>query len=98
MSFDREWSGERKKVPMLIEIFKEHNLQLKELVGVDYADATRKKYETSLRHTETFIKHSFRQTDVPISKIKYQTVVDFAFWLRTKRKCNHNITTALLSI
>ena len=55
--FEREWSGEKKKVPMLIELFKEHNAQLKALVGVDYAVATRKKYETSLRHTEAFIKH-----------------------------------------
>jgi len=52
---------------MLVPIFKEHNLKVKELVGHGYAPGTLERYETSLKHTKNFIFWKYN-TPTSISK------------------------------
>lgn len=42
---------------MLLEQFEEHNRKVKSLIGREFVPATYKRYETSLRHTQAFLKH-----------------------------------------
>jgi hypothetical protein len=51
-----KWLDLKEKPRMLLEIFKEHNRQMKELIGKEYARLTYIRFETSLRHTQSFIK------------------------------------------
>ncbi|MFY7918742.1 MAG: Arm DNA-binding domain-containing protein, partial [Chryseotalea sp.] len=47
-----KWYGtEVEKPRMIIEIFKEHNAQMKALIGKEFAPRTFVRYETSLKHT-----------------------------------------------
>jgi site-specific recombinase XerD len=96
-SFINLWQGKKEKARMLLEIFAHHNRQVEELIGHQYSRATFKRYETSLDHTRNFIKEYFNQTDLAITQLKYQFITDYEFWLKTKRKCNHNSTIKYLT-
>ena len=42
---------------MLVAIFQQHNKEMKALVGKEFAEGTLKRYETSLDHVISFMKH-----------------------------------------
>jgi integrase-like protein/Arm domain-containing DNA-binding protein len=96
-AFSNLWHGVKEKPRMLLEIFQHHNDQVKELLGKQYSISTHKRYETSLEHTRKFIIDKYEQTDMSISTLKYQFITDYEFWLKTKRKCNHNSTIKYLT-
>lgn len=95
--FSKQWHGVKEKPRMLLEIFQHHNDQVKELVGQQYSKSTYTRYSTSLDHTRKFIKEYFNVSDLPIDKLNYQFITDYEFWLKTKRKCNHNSTIKYLT-
>lgn len=82
---------------MILEIFKEHNNQMKELVGSEYAPLTLKRYETALSHVREFIKRKFKTSDLEISRLDYDFVSDYEFYLKSVRKCGHNSTVKYIS-
>ncbi|MES1197679.1 MAG: site-specific integrase [Chitinophagaceae bacterium] len=82
---------------MLVEIFKRHNEQMKELVGREYAAGTLERYETSLRHTISFLQWKYKVIDIDILKIKYEFISEYEFWLKSVRKCEHNSTMKYLT-
>lgn len=77
---------------MLIEIFENHNSQMKLLVGKEFAKNTYKRYITSLSHTKEFLLHKYKKKDILISKIDLAFINDYDFYLRHKRNCNNNST------
>lgn len=85
------------KPKMIIEIFKDHNDKIKELVGNGYAPLTYKRYNTSLEHTKEFIKLKFKKSDFEILKLNYEFIAEYEHYLRTIRKCGHNSTMKYLS-
>lgn len=82
---------------MLMEIFKNHNNQMAALVGREYAPGTLQRYETSLRHTQSFLKWKYKVADFEISKLDFEFISDYEFWLKSIRKCDHNTTIKYLS-
>lgn len=95
--FSKHWHGIKEKSRMLLEIFQHHNDQVKELIGRQYSISTHRRYETSLEHTRLFIAEYYKQTDIAVAALKYQFITDYEFWLKTKRKCNHNSTIKYLT-
>ncbi|HRH12298.1 MAG TPA: site-specific integrase [Bacteroidia bacterium] len=95
--FRKHWHGIKEKSRMLLEIFQHHNDQVKELIGRQYSISTHRRYETSLEHTRLFIAEYYKQTDLAVTSLKYQFITDYEFWLKTKRKCNHNSTIKYLT-
>lgn len=81
---------------MLLNIFKDHNDKCQKLIGKDMSVSTVKRYETSYRHTEEFIKLNYKQDDISIEDVNYQFVKDYEFFLKTERNCNHNSTMKYL--
>jgi len=77
----------------LIEIFKNHNEQVRELVGQEYAFNTLKRYQTSLRHVKKFLKYQYSLDDISLKLINHEFITSFEFYLKSKRGCNHNSTT-----
>lgn len=49
------------KPKTLIEIFSEHNAQVHSLVGVDYAEVTAKKFDTSLLRLKEYLAFQKRR-------------------------------------
>src|SRR5689334_4744769 len=82
---------------MLLEVFQQHNDQMKELVGKDYSKGTLQRYVISRDHTRSFLRWKFKLDDIEISKVNYEFISDYAFWLKTKRNCNHNSTMKYLA-
>jgi len=82
---------------MILEIFAEHNQQMEALVGKDYADGTLERYQTSYDHTKAFIQWQYHADDRFIRKLDHLFIEQYAFWLKTERKCNHNTTMKYLA-
>jgi len=76
----------------LIPIFEEHNKRVKSLLNIDFAPGTYERYQTSLKHTQDFIKFQYGKNDIPLSKIDHAFIADYDFYLRTQRACANNTT------
>ena len=88
--FKNKLLGIKKRERMLITIFEEHNRKMKELVGLEYAAGTLERYETSLRHIQSFLSWKYNVSDILIEKIDYAFITDYEFYLRSERKCANN--------
>ncbi|MBK5721712.1 site-specific integrase [Dysgonomonas sp. Marseille-P4677] len=93
---DKYLGVETKPPIMLLEIFRDHNKKCQKLMGKDMSVSTVKRYETSYRHTEEFIKLNYQKEDIPIEDVNYQFVKDYEFFLKTERNCCHNSTMKYL--
>jgi site-specific recombinase XerD len=82
---------------MIIEVFQQHNNQVEKLIDKDFSAATLERYKTSLDHTRNFIAWKYGVPDMDITKINYEFVSDYAFWLKCVRNCNHNTTMKYLA-
>ncbi len=92
-----KWYGLEQRTHTLVEIFKQHNDQLKALIGKDNSKATYTKYRTTLDHTLSFLQWKFKRSDIEISSINYNFITDFEFWLKSVQNCNHNTTIKYIS-
>lgn len=90
-------NGVTEKPRMILEVFKHHNDQMKALEGIDFAAGTIGRYEISKQHTSCFIKWMYKADDKPIKELDYEFITQYAFWLKTVRKCNHNSTMKYLA-
>lgn len=82
---------------MLLEVFKYHNEQISALVNHEYSKSTLKRYVTSYRHTKNFLAFRYKLEDVDITKLTYEFITEYEFWLKSVHKCNHNSTIKYLS-
>lgn len=82
---------------MLMEIFQHHNNQMKILVGIEYAPGTLQRYETSYRHTRSFIEIRYKTSDMDITRLDFEFLTEYEFWLKSVRKCDHNSAMKYLS-
>lgn len=89
-SFKNKFIGKDEKQRMLIPVFQNHNNRMKVLIDKEYSASTAKRYETTLKHVEDFIKHNYSLKDIPIKSINLAFINDFDFYLRSIRNCNNN--------
>ncbi len=82
---------------MLMEIFQHHNDQMKSLVGKDYAAGTLQRYETSYRHTKSFIETRYKISDININRLDFEFLSEYEYWLKSVRSCDHNSAMKYLS-
>jgi site-specific recombinase XerD len=82
---------------MLMEVFKHHNEQMAELVGREYSAATLERYNTSYKHTLSFLQWKYKVTDIDITQLDYEFISEYEFWLKSTRRCDHNSTMKYLS-
>jgi site-specific recombinase XerD len=93
-----KWFGISLERPrMLMEIFTHHNQQMKELVNKEFSPLTFERYETSFRHTLSFLRWKLKVDDIDIKSLNYEFIADYEFWLKTERRCDHNTTVKYLS-
>lgn len=82
---------------MLMEVFKHHNDQMAALVGIEYAPGTLERYTTSFNHTRSFLEWKYQVSDMDITRLNYEFISEYEFWLKSVRKCDHNTTMKYLS-
>src|SRR5438105_3698055 len=84
-----KWLGLDKERPrMLLEIFDQHNEQMRALVGKEYTPKTLERYRTSRKHTHDFMFWKYKVNDMDIKKLNYEFMADYEFWFKTVRKCD----------
>jgi integrase len=85
------------KPRMLMEVFQQHNDQMKALINQEFSPLTFERYETSYRHTVEFMKWKYDIEDIDIKQLNYEFISNYEFWLKSVRKCDHNTTVKYLS-
>jgi len=91
-------TGNYDKRRTILEIFRQHNDQMKSLVGIEYARGTVGRYEISYGHTEAFMKWMYgTNDDKDIRDLDHEFISQYSYWLKTIRKCNHNSTVKYLA-
>ena len=96
--FRSRWTGVPLERPrMLMEVFEEHNQQMKALIGHEFSHHTFERYTTSKKHTEEFMKWKYKVNDMDIRKLNYEFITNYEFWLKSVRKCDHNTAIKYLS-
>lgn len=97
-SMKAKWYGlSLEKTRMLMDVFKEHNEQMKSLINREFSPLTFERYETSFRHTQEFMKWKYQIDDIDIKQLNYEFISNYEFWLKSVRKCDHNTTVKYLS-
>ena len=82
--------GKEEKKKMLLEIFQNHNNQVEELVGKDFAPGTLERYKTAKQHLESYILSEYNLEDIPVKNVDYKFISRFEYYLKTVRNCSHN--------
>ena len=78
--FKNRWLGvSTERVYMLMEVFEEHNAQMKALVGNEFSPLTLERYTTSKKHTQEFMKWKYKVDDMDIRKLNYQFMTNYEF-------------------
>lgn len=86
----------KEDVYMLMKIFQRHNDQMAELVGHEFSKGTFTRYKTVYTFALSFLQWKYKVTDMDITKLDYEFISEFEFWLKSVRKCNHNTTMQYL--
>lgn len=84
------YQGKDREVKMLLEIFDEHNQQMKKLVDKEFAIGTWKRYFTTRNHIAEFIQHEYRREDLPVRAIDLKFITRFDYFMKSIKNCNHN--------
>jgi len=83
-------AGIEEQPHLLIDVIKDHNKNIKSLIGKGYAKGTWTKYETTLKHIEAFLKKKYKVKNININQIRYSFITDFEFYLRSEKNIDTN--------
>lgn len=84
------YQGKDREVKMLLEIFDEHNRQMKKLVDKEFAIGTWKRYFTTRNHIAEFIQHDYKREDLPVRSVDLKFITRFDYFMKSIKNCNHN--------
>lgn len=82
----------------LLEIFREHNEDIKKRSGIDFSPGTCQKYEACKRHLEAFIKERYGENDKYLFEIDHDFIRYFESFLKTEKGNCHNTATKFLTM
>src|SRR6202012_1312127 len=84
-------TGKDEQPRLLIEIFKEHNQQMRTLVEKgSYSKGTLTCFETALRHIKDFIKWKYKTNDYDVRQVDHNFITDYDYFLRAHCRCQNN--------
>jgi site-specific recombinase XerD len=89
-SLKNRFIGKTEKTRTLVAVFEDHNQKMRSLVGQEFEKSTLQRYETALMHTKDFMQWQHNVSDIPITKINFEFLNDFEYYLRSVRKCANN--------
>ncbi len=80
----------------LVEVWEEHNIQLKQLIGRETTYANFQKYSTCLRYMKEFLWAYIKAEDILIKLVDRNMVTKFEHFLKVEKGCNYNTTVKYL--
>ena len=78
------------KLKMLVVLFEEHNAEMEKLIGKDFALGTWKRYNTTKKHVQEYVKSEYRRSDIPVRDVNLKFIKGFEYFLKVTKNCNHN--------
>jgi site-specific recombinase XerD len=78
------------KGKMLVEVWEEHNIELKELIGKETSYANFQKYNTCLKYMKEFLLRQNKCEDIQVKLIDRHLVSRFEHFLKVEKGCNYN--------
>jgi site-specific recombinase XerD len=82
--------GTDTKIETLKALYEDHNVKMKELVGIDYAPLTLQRYEAGLKRTLEFMRVQYGTDEMQIGEMDHQFITSFEHYLKVTAKCQHN--------
>ena len=79
-----------KEVKMVLNVFDEHNRQMKKLVDKEFAIDTWKRYFTTRNHIAEFVQYEYKREDLPIQDVDLKFITSFEYFMKSVKNCNHN--------
>ncbi len=85
-SLQNQFTGKTQKSRFLMQLFKEHNIKVKALIGNGFEANTLKGYNTSEKHLTGYLQNEYGKTDIEISQLNYAFITGFEFYLKAECK------------
>jgi len=82
--------GKGEKQRMLLEVFQEHNDQIKNLIGKGYTKGTLQRYNAAKNHVGEFLAFHYQKKDIPIQEVDYKFITGLEYFLKSEKDCAHN--------
>ena len=79
---EKQWS--------LVELFQEHNDNLKQLIGNGFSPLTLQRYDAALKHIRNYCSVQYNNEKLPLTEVNNKFITGFDFYLKTVAKCQHN--------
>lgn len=74
----------------LLELFTDHNKNMKQLIGKDYSPLTLQRYEAAHKHLTEFTLLHYKTDDLFLNEINHAFITRFEHYLKSERSCQHN--------
>ncbi|MCD8031355.1 MAG: phage integrase SAM-like domain-containing protein [Bacteroides sp.] len=74
----------------LLVCMREHNKQCRQLIGIDYADVTVRRYKCCTRYLQELIEQKYGEQDLLLKEVNREFVKNFEFFMKTEKKCQNN--------
>ena len=85
-----ELTGVTAKAETLLELFKEHNQEFKERIGIDRKNRTYFHYENTYKHLSRFIQSKYGLSDYPLNRLDLSFIDDYECYLRADARLSTN--------
>ncbi|EGK02305.1 phage integrase SAM-like domain-containing protein [Dysgonomonas gadei] len=82
--------GVEEKHKTLIDVFEEHNKEIKQLQGKGYAQKTIIRFEGTVRYLKEFLKKEYKMSDINLKDIDLPFIQKFNTFLKTEKNCAQN--------
>ena len=75
------YTGEQKRLHSILETYREHNIELRKLVGINHKITTVKHFESSYNTLAAYIKGKIGEDDFLLKKLTTKFIRDFSIYL-----------------
>ncbi len=82
--------GVEEKHKTLLDVFEEHNKEIKLLQGKAYAQKTIIRFEGTVRYLKEFLKKEYKKSDINLKDIDLPFIQKFDTFLKTEKNCAQN--------
>ena len=96
MEIRNRFCGVDAKQKSLIQVFEEHNKEIKQLQGKGYAQKTIIRFEGTVRYLLEFLKKEYKRSDINLKDIDLPFIQKFDTFLKTEKNCAQNTAVTRL--
>ena len=83
------------KTDMLLELFKEHNEDYKQMIGVNREEKSFITYQLAINHIADFVKAQYNAEDIELTKLNLRFLEDMMLFLRGEKGLSINTANGI---